>query len=185
VQPNSASTPSPADALVALANGDWINRPSRPVVRINLQPSLFESTLRERFVVQHPTGIPFWPSDSRFSLDFVTDDPISVPFLKRIGVEWCAPCHALISHEDKVVATLTGVLTFASWTEIDQHTGFFELDDLDSKPCLVALASTPRIDSTDRQRALEWALELVYGIECEDPENLLDELERVDDWGNI
>lgn len=184
MQPDKEKPPTPIDALKALANGKWTNRPSRPAVRINLQPSLFETTLRERFVVEHRPGIPCWPTDSRYSLDFVTDDPINVPFLQRLGVEWCAPCHALISEDDMVVATVTGILTFESWTEENQHSGFFKLDDLDEEPHLAALSSFPRLEPADLQSALERALELVYGIESADGRALLDELELVDDWSN-
>lgn len=185
MQPNKENPPFLIDALNALAGGQWINRPTRPAVRINSQPSLFETTLRDRFVIDHPLGIPCWPADSRFSLDFVTDDPIRVPFLQRLGVEWCAPCHALISQEGSVVATVTGILTFESWVEEDQHSGFFELVDFDEEPRLAALSSIPPMELSDSQRALECALKLVYGIECADGRVLCKELERLDDWSNL
>lgn len=184
MQPEIEKPPTPFDALTALARGRWTNRPSRPAVRINFQQSLFETTLRERFVIEPGLGIPYWPTDSRFSLDFVTDYPINVPFLQRLGVEWCAPCHALISQDGVVVATVTGILTFESWTEEDQYSEFFELDDLDDEPHLAALSSFPQLEPAELQSALERALELVYGIESADGRDLLDGLELVDDWRN-
>lgn len=146
------------------------------------QPTLFGTTLRDRFVFHYTQSRPYWPEDSRLTLDFITEDPVSVPFLREIGITWCAPCHAMISLDNEIIATLSGILTFDSWSEKDEHSDFFDLEDPYSEPLLVCLSSSHLIEDNKRQHALENALGLVYGFECGDAQELLSKLARIDDW---
>lgn len=169
-------------AIRDLAAGHWTSRQIRPTVQVSNQPTLFPTSLRERFRIEYPDGVPFWPKDPRFTLDFVVDDSISTPFLRDQEINWCAPCHSLISFSGQLTASITGILTFDPWISKDDYRDFFELDDLDAEPLLIALASSPEFDIDICQKALESTIGLVYGIETADSTDLVAVLNTLDNW---
>ena len=167
-------------AIRDLAAGYWTSRQIRPTVQISNQPTLFPTSLRERFLIKRRDGVPFWPKDPRFTLDFVVDDSISTPFLRDQEINWCAPCHSLISFSGQLSVSITGILTFDPWISKDDYRDFFGLDDLDAEPLLIALASSLELDIDICQRALESTIDLVYGIEIADSTDLVAVLNTVD-----
>jgi hypothetical protein len=151
-------------AIHELANGGWTNESVQPSVFPSNNLTLFPISPRDQFQVDYPRVVPYWRRDHEFKLDFIVDDPISTPFLEELGILWCAPCHALINANNVSVASITGILTFPSWTERDEFGDFFDLENFETEPHLVALSSLPRLEIDVCQKALEESLELVYEI---------------------
>jgi hypothetical protein len=166
-----------ARAILDLAEDNWIPSISRPHVSLNGQQALFRIDRWHEFQVSRTTYSPAWQDDSKVGLNFDLEDPIETPFLGDVGVFWCTPCHALLTYQRHVLATISGFLTFESWTEEDDFKGAFELWYPDQCPLIVALGCSQGFDRQRDQAALENAARLVLGIDIGDSSQLLDAMD--------
>jgi hypothetical protein len=128
------------------------------------QPRLFFLTNRDFLSVTYSSST-VWPPNHNFSLDVEIGEALSAPWLLKFGASWLFPCHAKILHtEHGEVATVSGIMTFESWTSLEEHDDFAEHLD-DDAPLLAAIESSIGFEPDRDNAALANAVRLILQVE--------------------
>jgi hypothetical protein len=161
-------------AVNDLASGNWNRAGRKPMIDLGPTPTLWPIPLKDRLKVIYPPKPNRWESNPELTLDWTTDAPLGTPLISELNSRWLAPCHALFSIDEEVLASISGVLTFIDWIEPDEYQAFFDPNSVeDLSPMIVALDSSLGFRRERDQPALENAARIIMNVQPAEAERLI------------
>jgi len=154
-------------AIDGLIAGEWTVPYLSPEVKYVDQPMLFSAPLRHFFRVEGQDLAPNWTEHPEVWMDWSKQEAIPAPYLEPIGSCWVMPVHMFINHDADRIAAFSGLFTLRDWETKEQLVSLFD-KSLDGDPVVLALSSTPRLEASYQQSALEEAFHLSFGLACGD-----------------
>jgi hypothetical protein len=151
------------EALRDLGRGRWI-RPSLGVTSSS-QGRLWEDPYSV-LVNTHKASRWFWPHDLAVSFDIDWLEPVDVTWLGEVGATVAQPVNLVGTYAGESVVGIGGLIIWAGWNDPKVDTRHFE------PPWVIGIPDSSGRVVRWEQKSLEAALDLLYGIECDDINDL-------------